>query len=507
MESPATSQNPVVMVLDDEKIVRRSLQKQLERSGYRVLTAQHYGQFTKEMTDCDAVLCDIILPGSSGLVALKWAREHYPNTPVILMTGQPTYETAAEAIRLGAFDYLTKPVNKTDLLLTLERAIKHRHLMKDKERLEAENEAYRLRLEEQVVQQTQALHESQEFLTTLTNTMADAVFSLSMPDFIIEYVNQAVVDIFDYSPEALLGKPFSMLFTDENTFGLFSQKYRVAIAAGNSQMRIEQPMCKKDGSTITAEVVSTFIRAEDDRLVQMISVVRDVTQRSFLLGVVAHELRSPLSLVTGFLHVLLGDIDNTDRGSLKRYLGIIDRQTSRMLQMIDEYLDVTKIEFGEVVLNPEPVNLVALVHGYKNDFSYMASKKNITLKEKYAASALECVCDPDKIGEVVANLIDNAIKYSNPGTSVELHVKRENDSAWVGIKDEGAGIKPGELQYLFRGFGHKHISTQPTGGEVSTGLGLAICKRIVEVHQGEIGVESTPGQGSLFWFTLPITPP
>ena len=100
------------MVLDDEHIVRDALRLRLERSGYRVLTAGSYEEFVRNMSDCDAILCDIILPGNNGLHALKWTRENHPNTAVIIMTGKPTYETAADAIRLGAFDYLAKPIKK-----------------------------------------------------------------------------------------------------------------------------------------------------------------------------------------------------------------------------------------------------------------------------------------------------------------------------------------------------------------------------------------------------------
>src|SRR5215510_11052886 len=160
---------PVVMILDDEPGVRDALRLRLERSGYQVILAGSYEEFIQIMVDCDAVLSDIILPGDSGLQALRWTREHYPNTAVIMMTGKPTFETAAEAIRLGAFDYLAKPATKDELLFTIDRAVQHRWLMLEKERLEKENEVYQHHLEQRVAEQTQALRESEEFLTTLTN--------------------------------------------------------------------------------------------------------------------------------------------------------------------------------------------------------------------------------------------------------------------------------------------------------------------------------------------------
>jgi two-component system phosphate regulon sensor histidine kinase PhoR len=501
--SQANQHKPNVVILDDEPGITRSLKRRLERSGYDVITAGAYQEYTEKMIDCDSVLCDIILPDSNGLQALAWTRQHFPYTPVILMTGQPTYETAAEAIRLGAFDYLSKPVDTTDLLVTLERAIKHRQLIQEKRQLELENEAYRHHLEEQVQEKTDALRESQEFLTTLTNTMADVVISLT-PDLTIQYLNQAISEIFGYHPAELTGQRFVRLFIDDSSFNVFYQKIITAVTAGNSQLRVEQPMRKKDGSHVTSELVGTFLFDRTGQVSQIICVVRDVSQRSFLFGVVAHELRSPLSLMTGFLQVLLSDMDSMDQTSISNYLSIINTQSARMLHMLDEFLDVTKIEFGEVTLNIEPVNFIELVKGYRHDFTYLADKKDIVFKESYSNSVPVCQCDPNKIGEVVANLLDNSIKYSNPGTKVELIVARQDNSVWFGVKDTGAGIKPDELQHLFKGFSHKRISTQPTAGELSTGLGLAICKRIIEAHLGEIGVDSTPGEGSLFWFSLPL---
>ncbi len=494
---------PTIMVLDDEPSIQNVLKTRLERTGYKVLVVSNYADFTETMVDCDVVLCDIIMPASNGLEALKWVRQHYPHTAVIMMTGKPSYETAAEAIRLGAYDYLIKPIETEDLLHTLDRAIQHRQLALEKERLETENEAYRLILEQQVADQTEALRESQEFLSTLTNTMADAVLSLKMPEHRIEYVNQAVTEIFGYQPEELLGQTIEILFADPSKFDVFNQKQHEAIIKTQTEVRLEETMCRKDGEAIWTEMVATFINSDDGQPSQMIAVIRDITQRSFLLGVVAHELRGPLALLTGFLQTMLDDIENLDQESIKAYLGTMSESATRMFQMVDELLDITKIELGDVSLQIEPVDLKELIRTYKNDYAYLARKKDIALIETFSSDVLVCECDPGKIGQVIANFIDNAIKYSTPGATVELVGKQQGDALWIGVKDEGAGIRSEELEHLFTDFGHTKISSKPTAGEKSTGLGLAICKKIIEAHQGQVGADSTPNQGSTFWFSLP----
>lgn len=495
---------PAIIVVDDEPSVREVLQLRLERAGYRVSTASGFPEFQQIMAGCAVVLCDIILRGDDGLKVLKWSRQHYPDTVVIIMTGKPTYETAAEAIRLGAYDYLAKPINKEDLLLTVERAARHRQLKLEKERLEQENEAYRLHLEQRVAEQTQALRKSREFLARLTDTMADAVLSLRIPGYCLEYVNQAVTKIFGYQPEELMGQSIETLYPDPYQFYAFNQNITSAIATRQPQIRFEQSMRKKGGKAVWTEMIATFIYDGSEQLSQIICVIRDITQRSMLLGVVAHELRGPLGLISGFSQAMLDDnIETTDIASVKKHLQIINDNADRMLKMLGELLDITKIELGAVSLQLEAIDLSGLLKQQKDNYLYVARKKEIVLKERLPSEALICQCDAIKISQVLSNFIDNAIKYSNPGTTIEIIGEKQDTTIWVGVKDEGPGIKSEEIEHLFKSFEHNKISSKPTAGEKSTGLGLAISKKIIEAQHGQIGVDSTPGQGSTFWFALP----
>jgi PAS domain S-box-containing protein len=476
------------------------LRVRLERAGYNVLLAGSYQEFTETMTHYDAVLCDIILSGNNGFQALKWIRQYYPHTPVIMMTGEPTYETAAEAIRLGAYDYLAKPINKDELLAILARAVAHGRLALEKERLEKENEAYQLELEQRVAERTQALRESQQFLANLTNTLADAVFSIKLPEYRIEYVNQAVSQVLGYEPAELLNQTLQCLYPDKAGFDIFIQKQTSMLKTGQRQMRLEQLLRHKSGKLIWTEIAAAFLDT-DGQPSQIISVVRDISQRTLLLGVVAHELRGPLALLKGFSEVLSEDVQDIDPESMAKYLGSINSTVVRMFTMLNELLDVTSIELGQISLTLEPVNLSQLLKTQVSEYAYIAHKKNITLAERLSSKMLTCNCDAAKISQVVSNFIDNAIKYSEPDTIIEVIGEQQNEKIWVGVKDEGPGIKVDEVQYLFKNFGK--ASSRPTGGEKSTGLGLAICKKIIEAHRGEIGVESNPDCGATFWFSLP----
>jgi signal transduction histidine kinase len=220
---------------------------------------------------------------------------------------------------------------------------------------------------------------------------------------------------------------------------------------------------------------------------------------------VAHELRGPLALLRGFSDVLLEDVENIDHESMVKYLSSISTTVGRMFTMLNELLDVTSIELGQISLNFEPVDLTHLLKTHVEDYTYIAHKKNITLATHLPSQSLLCRCDPIKIGQVISNFIDNAIKYSKPDTKVDIRAEQQAAMIWVGVQDQGPGVKPEEIEYLFKNFGK--MSSRPTGGEKSTGLGLAICKKIVEAHHGEIGIETGPHQGATFWFSLPQTPP
>jgi PAS domain S-box-containing protein len=332
--------------------------------------------------------------------------------------------------------------------------------------------------------------------------MADAVLSIKLPEYRIEYVNQAVNQMLGYEPEELLGQAMHSLYPDKAGFDAFVQKQAAMRQAGQHQLRLEQSLRHKSDKLIWTEIATTFLEKAGEPS-QIICVVRDISQRSLLLGVVAHELRSPLALLKGFSEVLIDDVENIDPESLTRYLGSINATVVRMFTMLNEMLDVTSIELGQITLDLEPVNLSELLTTQANDYTYIAQKKMITLSTRLSSETLMCNCDAAKVSQVISNLIDNAVKYSEPDTTIEVIGEQRASRIRVGVKDEGPGVKPNEIPHLFKNFGK--TSSRPPGGEKSTGLGLAICKKIIEAHRGEIGVDSNPDRGATFWFELPIS--
>jgi signal transduction histidine kinase len=220
------------------------------------------------------------------------------------------------------------------------------------------------------------------------------------------------------------------------------------------------------------------------------------------LGIAAHDLRNPLIVIEKYLEFLLdgtvGNISEHDREPLHA----MQRSCDRMFRLINDLLDVSAIEAGELKLDKRHMSVHDFLVETITMNSFLAEPKNIRLLADFGENTSEAVFDPDRISQVVGNLLSNAIKYSFPGTAVTLSTRRSGDELWVSIADQGQGIPEAELSKLFSDFGR--TSVRPTGGESSTGLGLAIAKRIISAHGGRIWVQSTPGNGSTFTFAIPV---
>ncbi len=219
------------------------------------------------------------------------------------------------------------------------------------------------------------------------------------------------------------------------------------------------------------------------------------------LGMAAHDMRNPLSVVLSASEYLLDESSGPLNEDQHHLASIINLCSKRMITLLNDLLDVHKIETGRLELTLDDVALEPLLHDAISMHTALAARKAITVVSG-KTEPLVVHADANRIGQVIDNLIDNAVKYSPPGSTVTVSADHHDGHARVAVRDQGPGIPPEEHPRLFQDF--SRLSTRPTGGEASTGLGLAICRRIVEAHKGEIGVISTPGQGSIFWFTLPL---
>lgn len=221
-------------------------------------------------------------------------------------------------------------------------------------------------------------------------------------------------------------------------------------------------------------------------------------QKNEFLGIAAHDLRNPIGVILGISKLL----EKQTGDEYKKYTEIISGTSSTMLQLINDLLDISKIESGKFDLKKNEIDYIAFVERNIRMNEYFAQNKDIGIVSEFGIQQQILSFDDGKIDQVLNNLIGNAIKYSNPGTTITVKVFVENNQIVTQIIDNGQGIPEQEIDDIFRPF--KKTSVRPTSGESSHGLGLAIVKKIIEGHKGEVGVSSVVGTGSNFYFTLPI---
>lgn len=226
-------------------------------------------------------------------------------------------------------------------------------------------------------------------------------------------------------------------------------------------------------------------------------------EKNRFLGIAAHDLRNPLSVVLGYTELMLAEDAGPITDDQRDVLGSVRSSIEFMLGLIHDLLDLSMIQSGAIRLDLQRTDLISLIRKTVMTNHVLADKKRIALRFMAACELEPIVIDSRKFEQVLHNLLSNAIKFSHPDTRVEIRVERIDSSVIISVSDQGVGIPHSELDKLFRPF--QKTSAQSTGGERSTGLGLAIVRNIVESHGGRIWCESEVGRGSVFRISLPIT--
>jgi len=221
-------------------------------------------------------------------------------------------------------------------------------------------------------------------------------------------------------------------------------------------------------------------------------------QKNEFLGIAAYDLRNPIGVIQGFSELLEENIDD----EFKDYTGEITKMSSKMLSLLNDLLDISKIEAGKLDLKKDEIDYNAFVVQNIRMNELLAKSKGIKIVSDLEVRGLIVSIDEEKINQVLNNLIGNAIKYSYPGSTITVKVFKEINQLVTQVIDNGQGIPEKEIEGLFYPF--KQTSVKPTSGETSHGLGLAIVKKIIEGHNGHVGVTSEFGKGSVFSFILPI---
>ncbi|RMF37067.1 MAG: PAS domain S-box protein, partial [Chloroflexi bacterium] len=317
--------------------------------------------------------------------------------------------------------------------------------------------------------------------------------------------NRAAEALSGYRREEMLGRPYTDLFCAEYHDGIAnllaqvrserSRPYEVELQAKDGEripVEVRLAPLYRDGQGIGVQVIARDIR-ERKQLEQM---------REDFIASVSHDLRTPLASITGFTEVLLSEAPGPLTEVQQEFLDIIAQSGERLLKLVNQILDVSKLDSGRFELHPAPVELRPMVESLVDQVRPLATKKQIALEVELAPDLPTITADPDRLERVLTNLLSNAVKFTPEGGSVRVRLTRNGESVRCEVSDTGIGIPPEDLPHLFERF--RRASNVQKRRIKGTGLGLYISKAIVEAHGGEIGVESRLGEGTTFWFTLPI---
>lgn len=224
--------------------------------------------------------------------------------------------------------------------------------------------------------------------------------------------------------------------------------------------------------------------------------------QNILLGTAAHDLRNPLGSAFALSEFLVNDFNSFSKEELLTNLEIIKSSVSYSLNLLDSLLDLSSIKSGLIVLNKNRVDYIKVLQQKISNNTFVANKKNINIK--LATNIKEQYIDIDeiRIGQVLNNLISNAIKYSNKESTITINFTKNNNAYITSVSDEGQGIDSKEIDKMFDPY--QITSTKSTANEKSTGLGLSIVKKVIDLHDGKLMVQSSLGIGTTISFTLPM---
>jgi len=220
------------------------------------------------------------------------------------------------------------------------------------------------------------------------------------------------------------------------------------------------------------------------------------------VSIASHQLRTPLSAMRWIINLLTDNRVGEMTSEQKNYLKLLEESNSRMIKLVNDLLDVSRIEMGRIILRPRQTNLYVLIQKTIDDFSQMAQANNIKIKLEAPETLPNVYADSEKLSLVIQNLMDNAVKYTKNRGEIKIQADVEGKFVKVSVRDSGVGIPENQQKYIFQKFFRSdNILKHQT---VGTGLGLFIAKSVIEESQGKIWFESKTGQGTTFYFTLPV---
>ena len=351
----------------------------------------------------------------------------------------------------------------------------------------------------------EALRESKERFRALTESTSDWVWEVDV-DGVYTYASPKVKDLLGYEPEEVIGKtPFDLMPPEEAK--RVAEEFRAIVESQRSFARLENTNLHQDGRLVVLESSGVPFFDGDGRLCGYRGIDREITERKKLeeikdefIGLVSHELRSPLTVVIGAVNTALSEGSRLSPEEMRQLLQDAAWEADSLSHLLENLLELSRAEAGRLVLHAEPMGVEDVVQNVVEKISRRASGHRFLID--FPRGLRPVPVDPLRLERILHNLLENAVNYSPQGSEIRVFAKRDKERLVIGIADQGIGISLADQAKLFGAF--QRLEQPGLEGVKGAGLGLLVCRRLVDAHGGRIWVESEPGRGSTFYFTLPL---
>jgi len=444
--------------------------------------------------DYDVLLLDLNLPDSKGVDTVEEIRKVNSGIPVIVLTGTVDEETGLETIKKGAEDYLVKgKFSGDELVRTIRYAI--------------ERNAIERKIE----------NAAREWRTTF-DSINDLIVIVDGGLKILR-ANKAFAKAFGAQPWELLGKNYHDVF--------YCDSCNRADCAHIQTIKTKEPVTIEfynDRLKTHFEITAAPVFDDKGKVEASVLVAKDITGRKLaeenmrkaneklkeynelkdeFVSTVSHELRTPLSIIQSAIRLVLDEIPGKIVDKQREVLTTAIESVKWLTKIVNFLLTISKIESGKMDLQKIVVDICKLIEDIVSEYKPLAQERALSLDCELPEQNINICLDPDKIRQVLINLISNSIKFTPEGGQVRVACTMKDEEVQFSVQDSGVGIAKEDMRRLFDKF--TQFNRKPGSEEKGTGLGLAIVKKLVEMHNGRIDVESAIDQGTTFTISLPLT--
>ncbi|QTA78212.1 Two component system sensor histidine kinase [Desulfonema limicola] len=487
-----------VLIVDDERDIREGSQRIISRMDCHVTTASCGAEALEilEKESFSIMLLDLKMPGIDGMEVLRQVKAKNEKILVIIITGFATVETAIEAMKKGAYDFIPKPFEPDHLRIVVNRA-------KDKLRLRWRAETMARERERTLSD----LHTEKSRVRTIVESLPNGVVVTDRKGK-VSLMNPAFLHHLDLASDTELGSHISDYVNDKKFCDFIMEMsqgkhlesdqipaYEISLPNGKYLLARSRPIMGDNPEDCLGAVVN-FVD---------ITAMKEIDKvKSEFVAKVSHELRSPLSTIHEQLAMVIKEMVDETSHVDQHLLSRAKEKTQGLIALIGDLLDLSRIEAGANFQEPQPVNIGELLNNIVDFMQARASSRKQSLTIETSDSQIPLfTADPVALESIFGNLIANAINYTPENGTIKVRLDKQNNNICIDVKDTGFGIESKYLDKIFERF--YRVKNENTRFITGTGLGLPIVKSLVDELGGKIEVQSEPGKGTCFKVLLPCS--